>query len=143
MSKTLIILLIAMAFLLWKFVLFPEKLDFTDKMKVLQGLTLAKSHKQAVIKYWQANKTFPSEEQWQADGPEMNVNLGNSIVSKITVGEKTPGSITLYYSNSRDPGLAPQISGKSLNLSPYEYNGKIEWSCKGDIPEEFLPKACR
>ena len=143
MSKTLVVLVIAALFLLWKFVLFPEKLDFTDKMKVLQGLTLAKSHKQAVLKFWQDKKVFPSQEQWLNEGPEMNVNLGNSIVSDIRVGEKTPGSITVYYSNARDPNLSPQISGKSLTLKPYEYNGKLEWSCKGNVPEEFLPKPCR
>lgn len=143
MSKTLIVLLIAAVFLIWKFVLFPEKLDFTDKVKVLQGLTLAKSHKQAVLKYWQEYNTFPTKQQWQESGPEMNVNLGNSIVSKIIVGEEFPGSISVYYSNARAPGLSAGISGKFLTLKPYLYDGKVDWSCKGNVAEEFLPRVCR
>ena len=129
--------------LAWKFVLFPEKLEFTDKMKVLQGLFLAKSYKDAVGIYWQEKQMFPNEEQWTSDGPKVDVDLGNSIVSAIKVGEKAPGSITIYYSNARDHNLDPEISGKSLSWTPYIYNGVLEWSCKGDVSVEFLPRPCR
>ncbi len=143
MSKTLVVMIILGLILTWKFVLFPEKLEFTDKMKVLKGLILAKSYKEAVGKYWQEKQMFPNEEQWTGDGPKLDVDLGNSIVSSIKVGEKAPGIITIYYSNSRDPDLAQGISGKSLSWTPYIYNGVLEWSCKGDVPVEFLPRPCR
>ncbi len=143
MNKTLVILVIAGLFLTWKFILFPEKLDFTDKMKVLQGLTLTKTYKEAVALYWQEKKIFPSEEQWIKEGSALKVDLGNSIVSAIRVAETAPGSITVYYSNARDQNLAAEISGKSLSLTPHVHNGVIEWSCKGDVPVAFVPAPCR
>ena len=143
MSKTLVITIILGLILTWKFVLFPEKLEFTDKMKVLKGLILAKSYKEAVGKYWQEKKIFPTEEQWASDGPKVDVDLGNSIVSAIKVGEKAPGIITIYYSNALDQNLAQEISDKSLSWTPYIYNGVLEWSCKGNVPVEFLPRPCR
>ena len=143
MSKTLIVMIILGLLLTWKFILFPEELEFTDKMKVLKGLILAKSYKEAVGKYWQEKQLFPNEEQWTDDGPMLDVDLGNSIVSTIKVGDKAPGSITVYYSNARDQNLDPGISGKSLSLTPYVHNGVIEWSCKGNVPVEFLPRPCR
>ncbi len=143
MSKTLIVLIVIGLVLTWKFVLFPEKLDFTDKMKVLQGLTLAKSYKTAISNYWRENDVFPDREQWMSEVPKIEFDPGKSIVSDIKVAEKAPGSITVYYSNVRDPYLAPEISGKSLSLTPYIDNGVLQWSCKGDVPLEFLPAACR
>jgi len=143
MNKTLVILVIIGLFLVWKFVLFPEKLDFTDKMKVLQGLTLARDYKAAIARYWREHQHFPDREQWLDMGAKIDVDLGKSIVGAIRVAEKSPGSITVYYSNVRDPGLAPGISGKSLTLMPYLENDRLEWSCKGDVPVEYLPAPCR
>ena len=143
MSKTLFLLAVFGIFLLWKFVLFPEKLDFTDKVKVLQGLTLAKDYKSAVGFYWKKNQRFPNAEQWQDSGVKINVDFSKSIVSKIVVAEKSPGTITIYYSDSAQATLAPGISGKSLVLSPYVLTDTVEWSCKGTVATEFLPRSCQ
>ncbi len=143
MSKTLFLLCIFGVFLLWKFVLFPEKLEFTDKVKVFQGLTLAKDYKSAISFYWKKNQSFPDAEQWKESGVSIDVNLSESIVSKIVVAENSPGTITVYFSNARHPGLAPGIAGKSLTLSPYVLTDTVEWSCKGNVPAEFLPRPCK
>lgn len=143
MNKTLLVLSVFGIFLLWKFVLFPEKLDFTDKVKVLQGLTLAKDYKSAVSFYWKKNQRFPSAEEWKESGVTIDVDLAKSIVSKIVVAEKAAGTITVYYSDARDPELAPGISGKSLTLFPHVLTDQVDWTCKGDMPLEYLPGACK
>jgi type IV pilus assembly protein PilA len=143
MNKTLLVLIFIGVFLAWKFVLFPEKLDFTDKVKVLQGLAMAKAHKTAIAKYWEEKKMFPTAEQWAAEGPKVDVNFGSSIVAAIEVAEVAPGSVTVYYSNARDQSLAAGISGKSLSLTPSISKGLVEWSCKGTVPVEYLPRLCK
>lgn len=143
MNKTLIILVCIGLLLAWKFVLFPEKLDFTDRMKVLQGLTMAAAYKQAIADYWQEKDMFPTAEQWHAEQSRVNVDLGTSIVESIKVAEQAPGTITVYYSNTHDQSVAPAISGKYLSLTPHAREGKLEWSCKGTVPGEYLPAACR
>ena len=143
MNKTLIILVFIGLFLIWKFVLFPEKLDFTDRVKVTQGLMMAAAYKQAIGEYWQEKNELPTAEQWDSEGPGVEVDLGTSIVESIKVAEVVPGGITIYYSNARDQSIAPEISGKSLSLTPYARDGKLEWSCKGTVPTEYLPAPCR
>jgi pilin len=143
MNKTLVIIsLIALA-LIWKFVLFPEKLDFTDSVKVLQGLTMSSAYKQAIANYHKEEKVLPTAEQWKLKGAKVTVDLGKSIVSEIKIAEIAPGSITVYYSNARDQTIDPAISGKSLSLTPAVYNGKLDWSCKGNVPVDYLPRPCR
>lgn len=143
MNKTLIVLSLIGVVLIWKFVLFPEKLDFTDSVKVLQGLTMSTAYKQAIADYYKEEKELPSAEQWKLKGPDISVDLGKSIVSEIKIAETVPGSITVYYSNAHDQTIDPVISGKSLTLTPAVYNGKLDWSCKGNMPAEYLPKRCR
>lgn len=143
MSKTLVLLIILGIFLLWKFVLFPEKLDFTDRVKVLQGLSLVAPYKAAVAEYYETNKVFPGVDQTKMLEEKVKVDLSKSIVASVKIGESAPGSITVYYTNARDQALDARIAGKQLTLRPLHYNGKLDWSCKGNVPEEFVPAACR
>jgi hypothetical protein len=143
MNKSLIILVIIGIILFWNFVLFPEKLDFTDRVKVLQGLTMSSAYKRAIVEYWKENKALPTAEQWQERAFAIKVDLGKSIVSEIKIAEIAPGSITVYYTNARDPSIDAAISGKYLSLKPYESKGVLEWSCKGNVPVDYTPKPCR
>jgi hypothetical protein len=143
MNKTLVIISLIAIVLIWKFVLFPEKLDFTDSVKVLQGLTMSSAYKQAIANYHKEEKVLPTAEQWKLKGAKITVDLGKSIVSEIKIAEIAPGSITVYYSNARDQTIDPAISGKSLSLTPAVYNGKLDWSCKGNVPVDYLPRPCR
>ena len=86
---------------------------------------------------------LPTAEQWNAEESRVKVDLGTSIVESIKVAEVVPGGITIYYSNARDQSVAPEISGKSLSLTPFAQGGKLEWSCKGTVPREYLPAPCR
>jgi hypothetical protein len=143
MNKSLIILVIIGIVLFWKFVLFPEKLDFSDRVKILQGLTMSSAYKKAIADYWKENKALPTAEQWQQQASVIKVDLGKSIVSEIKIAEIAPGSITVYYTNVRDPSIDDAISGKNLSLTPYESQGILEWSCKGNVPLDYMPKPCR
>ena len=143
MNKSLIILVIIGIVLVWNFVLFPEKLDFTDRVKVLQGLTMSSAYKKAIEEYWKENLTLPTAEQWQQQASAIKVDLGKSIVSEIKIAEIAPGSITVYYTNVRDRSIDAAISGKYLSLKPYESKGVLEWSCKGNVPLDYMPKPCR
>jgi len=143
MRKTLVLLGIVGLILLWKFVLFPEKLDFTDKMKVMQGLVMAATYKQAIAEYWQKNKTLPNAEQWISEESKVKVDTGKSIVESIKVAEVVPGSITIYYSNARDQSIDPEINAPTLSLTPKVQSGKLQWSCRATVPARYLPASCR
>jgi hypothetical protein len=143
MNKTLLVLIFIGVFLAWNFVLFPEKLDFTDKVKVLQGLSMASVYKTAIGEYWLEKKVLPNAEQWREEESKVELKLENSIVASIKIAERSPGSITIYYTNERDPSIEPEISGKSLTLTPRVDNSLIEWSCKGTVPSQYIPSTCR
>jgi Pilin (bacterial filament) len=143
MNKTLVILVFIGLFLIWKFVLFPEKLDFTDRVKVTQGLVMAAAYKAAIAEYWQEKDMLPTAEQWSAEESRVKVDLGKSIVASIEIAEVMPGSITIYYSNARDQSIDPAIAGKHLSLTPQAGEGKLQWSCKGTVPAAYLPAPCR
>ena len=144
MKKTLVILVFIVGFVIWNFILFPEKLDFTDKVKVLSGIRLAAAYKQAISEFGQANSYLPSAEQWHEQESKIEVDVGKSVVAAIKIAEVAPGSITIYYSNSYDLSIDPAIVGKTLTLIPQlDNNLVVSWSCKSTVPAKFLPASCR
>ncbi len=143
MNRRLFVLIIIALALFWKFVLNPSKLEFTDRVKTLQALNYTTQHKEAVAEYWKNEGTFPTAEEWKNTNKEIIVDFQKSLVDSIKVGVDGPGVISIFYTNARDNSISPIINGKKIILTPTSQGEQLSWSCKGDLPLEFLPKPCR
>lgn len=142
MSKTLIILIIAVIALCWNFVFTGKKVGLTDRAKVLQGLSSAIAYKTAVRKFWEEKGMLPSDEDWDREKQKVVVDLSQSIAESIKVGEDGPGVISVYYAASQDLESSAEIDGKKINLIPGVQGEKLVWTCLGTISLKLLPKGC-
>ena len=143
MNRRLAILILFTLVLVWNFVLFPSKIEFSDRTRVLQGLSFAKPYKDAIADYWKANGQFPTQEEWKSETLVSDEVLDKSLVGSILVSEEAPGSISVYYTSRKDPNVLADIEGKKIILIPFVDSAEIKWSCKGTLPEDLLPLACR
>ncbi len=142
--KTRLVLMILIALVLfWKFVLFPSKLDLSDRAKILQGLSLTKAYKEAMTKAWEAKGKFPGAEDWTSENLVAADILEKSLVDSIVIGQEEPGSISVYYTHRRDPDVVADVEGKMIVLTPFIQEGAVRWKCKGTLADDLLPKACR
>lgn len=141
MKGSLVFLTLVILFLGWKFVLSPGQLDFTDRAKVLQGLSLALDHKEAVRDYWKVNDALPDAQDW--DDQSVSVDISQSIVGSIRVGEHGPGSISVYYAAKPEFEIPEAVTGTRIDLVPEFRDGEQVWHCEGTVPEDYLPNKCR
>ena len=143
MNKTLIVLILAVIVLSWNFIFTSEKkIDLTDEAKVLQGLSLAIKYKIAIRKYWQEKGQFPTAELWQQE-PAVVIDTSKSLVKDIEVGVDDPGAITVTFTNKETIRVEEDINDKKIVLTPYLIDGKLDWSCKGTLKKELMPKPCQ
>ena len=143
MNRRLIVLILFTLVLFWKFVLFPSKIEFSDRARVLQGISLAKPYKEAVANYWKSESEFPGKEDWQLESLISIEVLDKSLLESIIVGEESPGSISLLYTSRKDPDAPANIQGKKVVLTPFANDAGITWRCMSTLPEELLPLPCR
>ncbi len=143
MNRRLVVLILFALVLVWTFVLFPSKIELTDRTKVLQGVFLAKPYKEAIAGYWKSNAQFPAKEDWDPGSLASAEKLEKSLVESIIVGEEVSGSISVYFTSSRVPNAPAGIEGKKIVLTPSAQAGVVSWSCKGTLKENLLPVPCR
>ncbi len=143
MNRRLIILILFALVLVWNFVLFPSKIEFSDRARVLQGISLAKPYKEAIVNYWKSKSEFPGKQEWQSESLISIEVLDKSLLESIIVGEESPGSISLLYTSRKDPDAPANIQGKKVVLTPFANDAGITWRCMSTLPEELLPLPCR
>lgn len=142
MKKQLRFFFILLFFLLFAYILRPSS-DYMEKLMVVKGISLAAEYKKAVGEYLAEYKELPTGEDWQGISPEVRVNLDESAVEKITVGDDGPGTVTIYYSADKLADAPPAINNTRIILTPQVFSGKITWTCRGTMPEEYRPNACQ
>ena len=142
MNKTLALLVLVVIVLSWNFIFSDKKVGLTDQAKVLQGLSSAIAYKTAITKFWTTKGALPSNEDWINEKPGVVVDLTQTIVKSIQVGQDGPGVISVFYTVK--PGLESpaEIEGKKINLFPNTQDGKLVWTCFGTLPVNLLPRRC-
>lgn len=143
MNRRLLVLILFTLLLAWKFVFFPSKIEFSDRTKILQGLSFAKPYKEAITNYWKINSRFPIQEELSSEKFISKEVFDKSLVESIIVSEEESGSISIYYTNRKDPSVLGDIEGKKIVLIPSSQDGEIKWRCKGSLTEDLLPLACQ
>ncbi len=143
MNRRLIVIILLALVLVWNFVLFPSKIEFSDRTRVLQGISLARPYKDAIMNYWKSKSEFPGKEDWQAESLISLEVLDKSLLESIVVGEEAPGSISLLYTSRKDPNAPAGIQGKKVVLTPFAIDTELTWRCTSTLPEDLLPIACR
>jgi hypothetical protein len=143
MNRRLIVIILLALVLIWNFVLFPSKIEFSDRAMVLQGISLAKPYKEAITNYWKSESELPGVEDWQSESLISFEVLDKSLLESIVVGEGAPGSISLLYTSHKDPNAPADIQGKKVVLTPFVNAAGITWRCTSTLPEDLLPLACR
>lgn len=141
MKGSMVFLVLVILVLCWEFVLSPGELEFTDRAKVLQGLSLARDYKQAVGEYWKANGVLPDAKDWREGG--VTADISQSIVESIRVGADAPGVISVHYTDKPEIDVHRTIVGTWIRLVPEVRNDELVWYCEGTVPEDYLPGKCR
>lgn len=141
MKKSLAFLILVGVFVLWKFVFSSGQLDFTERAKVLQGLSLAADYKQAVRAWYREHGSLPSAEDWRED--LVQVDISKSAAGAIRVGEHGPGVISVHYAASPAMDLPAAVTGTYIDLVPGINADKLTWHCQGTVPEAYMPRKCR
>jgi len=142
MNKTLILLVLVIIALSWNFIFTEKKIGLTDQAKVLQGLSSAIAYKTAVAKFWAAKGTLPDQDEWANEKPEVKVDISQTIINLIQVGEDGPGVISVHYTAKQGLDTPADIEGKKIILIPNAQSGKLVWTCLGTLPANLLPRNC-
>ena len=143
MNRRLIIIILFALVLVWNFVLFPSKIEFSDRTKVLQGISLARPYKEAIVNYWKSKNEFPSKEDLQSESLVSRETLDKSLLESIIVAEESPGSISLLYTSRKNLNAPADIDGKKVILTPSAKGAEITWRCTSTLPKELLPVPCQ
>ena len=86
---------------------------------------------------------MPTREDWDPGSLVLAKKLEKSLVESIIVGEEASGSISVYFTSSKDTKAPAGIEGKKIVLTPSVQDGVVSWTCKGTLTEELLPGPCR
>ena len=143
MRRRLIVIIFFALVLVWNFVLFPSEIEFSDRARVLQGISLARPYKEAIVNYWKSKNEFPGKEDWQSKSLISTETLDKFWLESIVIGEGSPGSISLLYTSRKDLNAPADIDGMKVILTPSAKGTEITWRCTGTLPKELLPVPCQ
>ena len=125
----------------------PAYQDYTIRAQVTEGLNLATPVKHRVAEFWAANQSWPHQADLDSDSPIGNYTASVNVAS---------GSIVITYGNAANTNIA----GQRLVLLPgLTSDGEVVWACANgplpegahpgdgpygsDVPDKYLPSACR
>lgn len=137
-------MILAVIVLSWNFVFTDsKKIELTDSVKVLQGLSMALKYKMAIKDYWKATGSLPDAEAWLKSGKKIEVDLSKSLVKSIEVGVDGAGVISVYFTNKDTTKVEKEIDGTKVMLIPEPKGERLTWGCKGTLEKEYLPTKCQ
>jgi type IV pilus assembly protein PilA len=125
----------------------PQYQNYIIRTQVSEGMNLADGAKTAVSEFYNNKGHWPTENA-SAGLPSNAGSISGKYVSGVDVAN---GPIVATFSNTNGHEANDKINGLKLVLSPFDLGGSISWNCKStagsttktDIPEQYLPTACR
>ena len=114
----------------------PAYQDYIARSQMTEALNLASGQKTNVAEIWMSQGDFGSADNNNMGIPDKDKITGN-YVERVTVED---GKITAEMKTS---GVSSGINGKKLRLSPVTAGGgAINWVCKSDADQKYVPKNC-
>ena len=135
---TLIELMIVVAIIgILAAVAIPAYQDYTARAQVTEAMNLMGGLKTTVTEIYTTEGAFTNADSG-SNGIPTDTDVKGDNVEKVSVAD---GVITGTMASS---GVASEIQGKTLVLSPVTNAGSIDWSCKvGTIAAQYVPSECR
>jgi type IV pilus assembly protein PilA len=111
----------------------PAYSDYTERAKVSELVTIASACKASVSEYYQAQGTFPADNNAAGCGANTTAKI-----SSITVtGTANTGTITVASNLTKATGNYVLVGTPTANDS-------VEWACTAStIVDKYLPANCR
>jgi len=114
----------------------PAYSNYIIRSKAAECLTLANGAKIAVSERWSSTNSLASiSDNTTALLQDANTIIGENVQS-ISVGSNA--QIICRYNNN-----VPELSGKTITLTPIDTNGSLLWLCSTDIVNPaHIPGEC-
>ena len=107
----------------------PAYLSYSARAQVMEGLSLAAGWKPAIVEYYAANGTWPSQSDLNGTTPSAGVYASNVTVSN--------GVIQILYAGAQ---ANTAIYNQTLTLVPYTNdNDDVLWQCGLAAPPAGSP----
>lgn len=142
MKKTLNFLFVVLFIIVFAYLFIPDK-QYTNKLWAVKGISLAQPYKAAVIEYVMKTRSLPGPGDLEHAKIQVKVNFNNTPVKNITIGERGPGTVTVYFFDSGIESAPAEINNRTITLVPSLIENKLSWSCASTLPVEFVPRACK
>ncbi|MEP1895292.1 MAG: pilin [Alloalcanivorax venustensis] len=138
---TLIELMIVVAIIgILAAVAIPAYQDYTARAQVTEAMNLMGGLKTTVTEIYTTEGSFADADSGSSGIPAATDVTGDKV-SQVSV---TDGLITATMQSS---GVAAEIAGLTVEMSPVTNAGSIDWVCKsgstGGVPAQYLPSECR
>jgi type IV pilus assembly protein PilA len=125
----------------------PQYQNYIIRTQVSEGMNLADGAKTAVAEFYNNKGHWPKENA-SAGLPSNVKSISGKYVQSVDVSK---GTIVATFSNTAPQEANDKINSDVLVLSPFDLGGSISWNCKAtaksspktDVPEQYLPTACR
>ena len=112
--------------------------DYTDRARIVEGLSLAAGAKTAISVFYEKNHRFPSDNS-EAGMAAPSSYIGNDINSVEIIDG---GQIVVLFGG--EGGRPPDMSGRNIILKPEIKAGTVLWDCReGTMPKKYRPSSCR
>ncbi len=112
----------------------PQYQNYMYRARVVEGLTLSATFKNAVVDYYSSNNSFPNDAT-SVGLVDISSAAGATALESIQLG--TAGVITIQFRASLAPAGQNQIT-----LTPVTASGSISWICGGNLSANLKPKSC-
>jgi len=142
MKRQLNFLFIILFVIIFAYLLAPDK-EYTDRIWVLKGISVAAPYRAAVNEYWQKKQELPEPGDLELEKMRVQVDFEKTAVDSITIGKDGPGSVTVYYSTKNMNSAPVELNNTRIILKPGPAINKLVWSCEGTMPEAMIPKVCK
>ena len=142
MKRQLNFLFIILFVIIFAYLLAPDK-EYTDRIWVLKGISVAAPYRAAVNEYWQKKQELPDADDLELEKIRVRVNLEKTAVDSITVGKDGPGSVTVHYSTKNVKSAPAELNNTSIILAPNPALNKLVWTCKASMPDAMIPQVCK
>ena len=117
----------------------PAYNAYTTRVKIADGLHMARRAQVAIAEYYSANGTAPANNA-AARLPDA-ADLRSRYVASLAIAD---GAITIVYDTGQVPELA-NANVLELGFSPPIAGVGLYWSCGGgasSVPRRYLPDSC-